>query len=243
MTILNFLRQFKYNGLKWGATLGLPDPYGFNEHIEKNKPELFKEIYDYIKNEKNVKTEKAYINGEPIDLPHLAATTQGYISSLIMPDFWTGWGGDLATAMKNVTSLKSEKMKDKGLDEIADLIIGHPDSSFSSFSRIDMTADIDALSLASNIHTKDLSSLLNDYYLHVNSGVRRSLILKDLKSSNNTTLDKLSNNIYLLMTGSSGFEYLGTAGELALKRLAGNPKDDVIKATCKAFAKYILNEL
>lgn len=106
-----------------------------------------------------------------------------------------------------------------------------------------MIVDIDALSLASNIHTKDLPSLLNDYYLHVNSGIRRSLILKDLKSSNNTTLDKLSKKIYNFMTGSSGFKYLGSIGGKALEKKAKFPKDDVIKATCKAFAKYILNEL
>lgn len=68
-----------------------------------------------------------------------------------------------------------------------------------------MIVDIDALSLASNIHTKDLPSLLN---------------------------------IYLLMTGSLWFQYYGKPGEISLEDLAGHPNDDVIKATCKAFAKY-----
>lgn len=66
-------------------------------------------------------------------MPHLAVTTQGYISSLIMPDFWTGCGGDLATAMKKVTFLKSNDKKDKGLDEIGDFVIGHPDYTFSRY--------------------------------------------------------------------------------------------------------------
>lgn len=142
--------------------------------------------------------------------------------------------------MADVTSLKSNKKKNKGLDEIGDYVIGHSDYTFS---RDDMIVDIDAISLASNIHSKDLSRLLNDYYLHVNSSVRRNLILKDLKLSNNITLDELSKNIYNLMTGSLGFEYLGYVGGFALKHKANSPKDDVIKATCKAFAKYILNKL
>lgn len=241
LTLLNFLRQFKYDGFEWGLTLGLPDPYGFNKHIEKNKPELFKKIYDYIKDEEGVETKKVYINKEPIDLPHLAATTQGYIASLPVPDFWVGWGGDLATAMADVTSLKSNTMKDKGLDEIGDYVIGNPKHTFG---RDDMVADIDAISLASNIHSKDLASLLNDYYLNVNAIIRRNLIFKDLKASNNSNLDELSKKIYDMMTGTSGFKYIvEIGGYLTLERKAGHPNDDVIKATCKAFAKYILTKL
>ncbi len=245
IALINFLRQFKYQGLEWGATLGPTDPHGFNKHIKDNKPELFKKIYDYIKGEE---TKKAYINNETIDLPHLAATTQGYIDSPIIPDFWTGWGGDLATAMADVTNLKSNDMKDKGLDEIAEIVIGNPTKY--SFGIDDMMGDIDAISLSSNIGSKDLASLLNDYYLDVNSSIRRSLIIKDLKASNPSNVDELYKKTYDMMTGSSGFKHIlvpsgpvALPEGLALLYKAKFPKDDVIKSTCKAFAKYILNKL
>ncbi|UOW69530.1 glycoside hydrolase domain-containing protein [Paraclostridium bifermentans] len=248
IALLNFLRQFKYQGLEWGATLGPTDPHGFNKHIKDNKPELFKKIYDYIKGVKGEETKKAYINNEPIDLPHLAATTQGYIDSPIIPDFWTGWGGDLATAMADVTNLKSNDMKDKGLDEIAEIVIGNPTKY--SFGIDDMMGDIDAISLSSNIGSKDLASLLNDYYLDVNSSIRRSLIIKDLKASNPSNVDELYKKTYDMMTGSSGFKHIlvpsgpvALPEGLALLYKAKFPKDDVIKSTCKAFAKYILNKL
>ncbi|WP_394903449.1 hypothetical protein [Clostridium butyricum] len=32
-------------------------------------------------------------------MAHLAATTSGYISSHVVPDFWIVWGGDLATKL------------------------------------------------------------------------------------------------------------------------------------------------
>lgn len=248
IAFLNFLRQFKYQGLEWVATLGPTDPHGFNKHIKDNKPELFKKIYDYIKGVKGEETKKAYINNEPIDLPHLAATTQGYIDSPIIPDFWTGWGGDLATAMADVTNLKSNDMKDKGLDEIAEIVIGNPTKY--SFGIDDMMGDIDAISLSSNIGSKDLASLLNDYYLDVNSSIRRSLIIKDLKASNPSNVDELYKKTYDMMTGSSGFKHIlvpsgpvALPEGLALLYKAKFPKDDVIKSTCKAFAKYILNKL
>lgn len=237
MTLLNFLRQFKYDGVMWLATLGLPDPYGFNKHIDKNKPELLKKIYDYIKDEK---TKKADINNEPVDLPHLAATAQGYIESLVVPNFWTGWGGDVATAMADVTYLKSNDMKDKGLDEIADIVIGNPTKY--TCGRDDIMADIDAISLASNISSKNLATLLDEYYLTANTNSRRNLIFKDLKASNNSNLDELSKKVYDMMTGPFGFSFPGSSIK-GLAKLAGNPTDDVTKATCKAFAKYILNKL
>ncbi|MDU1522959.1 MAG: DUF1906 domain-containing protein, partial [Actinomyces sp.] len=40
--------------------------------------------------------------GESVDLAHLAATTLGYTNWNLIPDAWTGWAGDLATAMENI---------------------------------------------------------------------------------------------------------------------------------------------
>lgn len=143
--------------------------------------------------------------------------------------------------MADVSNLKNDTYKNKDLDEIADIVIGH--NSKYTFTIIDIIADIDAIYFAKNINSKDLGSLLNEYYTNVNSSIRKNLILKDLKASSNLNLDVLTKKIYDLMTGSLGFRYIELGGKLTLEKKAKSPTDDVIKATCKAFAKYILNEL
>jgi len=73
----------------------------------------------YIKDGTNV----CEINQLEIDIAHLAATTLGYTNRTpkewIVPDFWTGWGGDLATEMRDVTMLANEGPNNRdGIPEI-----------------------------------------------------------------------------------------------------------------------------
>ena len=35
----------------------------------------------------------------------MCVTTLGYLNSLLIPDVWTGWAGDLASAMGNVKTV------------------------------------------------------------------------------------------------------------------------------------------
>ena len=44
-------------------------------------------------------------SGEQVDLGHMCVTTLGYINGLLIPDVWTGWAGDLASAMGNVKTV------------------------------------------------------------------------------------------------------------------------------------------
>ncbi|KHD13941.1 hypothetical protein [Clostridium butyricum] len=52
---------------------------------------------------------KFTLYGSPVKLAHLAATTSGYISSHVVPDFWIGWGGDLAIAMVDTKNLSESE--------------------------------------------------------------------------------------------------------------------------------------
>ncbi len=36
---------------------------------------------------------------------NMCVTTLGYLNSLLIPDVWTGWAGDLASAMGNVKTV------------------------------------------------------------------------------------------------------------------------------------------
>ncbi|CEN21832.1 glycoside hydrolase domain-containing protein [Paraclostridium sordellii] len=237
--ILNFLRQFKYGklfDLEWLGTLGPSDVFGFNRYIKNNKPDLFNNIYKYIN---DTKSEVAYIHKESVDVPHLAATTQGYVNSPVIPDFWVGWGGDLATATADTYNLKHSEYKDKSIDEIAEIVIGIKDKY--SFSRDDMTSDIDSIYFANNIDTKALSTLLNEYYFEVNTSKRKHIILNDLGLHDNTNIDTLYNKVYSMITGDSGFKR--PLGGKQLKGKSNNAPDEYLKAACKAFAKYVINKL
>lgn len=44
-------------------------------------------------------------SGEQVDLAHMCVTTLGYLNGLLIPDVWTGWAGDLASAMGNVKTV------------------------------------------------------------------------------------------------------------------------------------------
>lgn len=46
------------------------------------------------------------VNGESVDLPHMCVTTLGYLNGLVVPDTWTGWAGDLGSAMSNIQKAK-----------------------------------------------------------------------------------------------------------------------------------------
>ena len=61
--------------------------------------------------------------GESVDLAHLAATTLGYSNWNVIPDAWTGWAGDLATAMENIQKTL-EWNPGANLDQVATALVG-----------------------------------------------------------------------------------------------------------------------
>lgn len=44
-------------------------------------------------------------SGEQVDLAHMCVTTLGYLNGLLIPDVWTGWAGDLASAMGDMKTV------------------------------------------------------------------------------------------------------------------------------------------
>ncbi|MGL4570467.1 MAG: glycoside hydrolase domain-containing protein [Clostridium sp.] len=237
---LNYLRHYIYIGFQWNLTLG-PINEEFINYVYKTYPDLVENLMPYIR-DKNTKL--AYISNQPVDLPHLAATTQGYMSSPAIPDFWTGWGGDLATAMANITA-----QKDKGgtIQEIADNIIGN--EKFSC-SRIDILADIDAIYFAEKL--KLSGDVLQEYYSNVTSNIRKNIFLKSVGFNSTPSLNELNNRIYDMMTGLKGFKYLIKGGVLLKKKATYKdkttgkeiePTEEIQKAAVLAFSKYIFNKL
>ena len=102
IVILNILRYYEYNGFEWFVTLP-HDSERFMEYLSDNYPYIKNALLAYINKIPNAIT--AYLSGKGTDIRHVAATALGYSTSPIVPAFWTGWGGDLATAMADVTKL------------------------------------------------------------------------------------------------------------------------------------------
>ena len=230
---LNFLRYFKYKGMEWSATLGKSSD-SFVRYVKGDKQDLYDKIYKYIRNDP--KNDDSNLYNFIIDLPHLAATIQGYTSSPIVPDFWTGWGGDLATAMKDVTNLIEGKDYKNNPSGAAKHVIGNKGFTFEL---LDIYADIDAIKLADLAKTAKLSDALENYYKnHCNSSNRCKYIVEDImgKSTQNITEDILTRQIITRMTGID--EKVGL-----LKMKAGDPEENVLNNTCRAFAQYIIYKL
>lgn len=239
---LNYLRHYIYVGFEWNLTLG-PINEKFINYVDKTYPDLVNNIMPYIRKDD---TKLAYISNQPVDLPHLAATTQGYISSPVVPDFWIGWGGDVATAMADITG---QKYKGKGgtTQEIADNVIG---SEKFSCSKIDILADIDAIYFAKELQLS--GDVLQKYYSNVTGNIRKDVFFKSIGFNSIPSLSELNNKIYDMMTGSEGFKYLVKGGALLKKKATYKdkttgkeiePTEEIQKAAVFAFSKYILNKL
>ncbi|SDM34004.1 Putative peptidoglycan binding domain-containing protein [Paenibacillus sp. OK060] len=229
--ITNFLRSVKYRGTEWGITTLIAVNDVFVNYVKNNDNELYEYILPFISSEDSELSDG--YNGL-IDLAHLAATTECYITSPFIPNFWTGWGGDLATAMKDTTrGLEADPQKN--VQDIADSIVG---SVSSTFNYTDMCIDADAIKIATLIGEAEdkanaLSNALSVYYsTHVQS--RYTFYVEDI--DNGESLTALKEGIHDKMNG-----VLERAGLLRLK--GGNPSDEVNVACCNAFAKYIYSEL
>ncbi|WP_459477386.1 hypothetical protein [Clostridium saccharoperbutylacetonicum] len=239
--VLNLLRYYKYGNtgsmftqISWMGTLG-DDDSDFVAHVYGTDD--FDKISPYI--QKN--SIEGIIHGKKTDLPHLAATTLGYYSSPLVPDFWTGWGGDLATAMSDVSKLLS-KGTNKTPYKLATEVIG--DDSYTC-PRLDIEADIDAIQLSSILDSDTIGNLLDNYFQNVDGNVRRQILFESLGFSDTPSVEELNNAIYNMMTGSSGFG--NKLKGWTLTRLAkynnAPPTDEVVKAVTLAFSEYIINKL
>jgi uncharacterized protein YgiM (DUF1202 family) len=241
--VFDFLRHVRYGDSAWALTLFHPVRTSFVEYVQNNNSVLYNELYNYISRD----ALDSLVYGNTIDLAHLAATIQGYSASPFVPNFWTGWGGDLATAMANVTGLIQN-----GRDELdaAIEVIGNPQYSFSL---TDLNADIDAIKLAELLIYPDLSiaDTMDEYYQTVTAINQRDYLLKDIGFDSVPTEEDLNDALYKRMTGMQGFSLPLLGSKLYGKAIYTvpntdppqliEPTDAVIRATCKAFARFILN--
>lgn len=222
--VTNFLRSFKYRNIFfYSATLtSINDE--FINYVREQNLDLYNKLYEYASTDQRALVDSF---GGFIDIGHLAATVEGYITNTTVPRFWLGWAGDLASLMNQVDS-KYSKTENKTHLEIAKSLIGE----FSSFGYADICTDADSIKIAEIISEysvdRPFSSAISEYYLS-SAQFRMSYYYNDLD-------DPLSENLALEIfnTMSNGFvntTIMGIIGTI--------PTSDSMAACCTAFADYI----
>ena len=195
--------------------------------------------------------------GESVDLAHLAATTLGYTNWNIIPDAWTGWAGDLATAMENIQKTL-EWNPGANLDQVATALVGqgndyrqHPglkglvldkkndkgkwESVGNNCNRDDLCCDGDAIVIAktlengndSNAHL--LSATLREYY---NNSSKLANRFKQIATSVNAS--NTSGALTAFTSVMSGFP-----GGVLRRKLADSVSSEVKNKACEKLANYI----
>ena len=231
--VTNFLRSVKYGDIKWDAATTRLIDHNFIQYVkDSDLGLLYNFIAPYISDDTNIISDGSE---GLLDFGHLAASIECYISSA-PPYFWSGWGGDLATAMGKTTT-ELANYPNKSLQLIADEIIGAVDGPFNY---PDLCDDADAIKIASMIKASNstsnlLSNALSTYYTTYVQN-RYSYFVDDIDCLPNLTA--LKEKILNLMNGA--VEHLPFVG---LLELAGYPTDEVKVACCNTFAHYIYKEL
>lgn len=226
--ITNFLRSFKYRDYKWfAATLTSIDD-NFIDYVKSHNMDLYNGLYEYAHTNETALSD---VFGGFTDVGHLAATLEGYLSATLVPGFWFGWGGDLASFMKNVKE-KYDKKEGTYL-EIAKKTIGE---SGSGFAYPDMCSDADAIQIAKLLENTTsnhpVSEAFSKYFLN-DAELRISNYLMDL---DNVSLD-LSNLKNTILNKMSG-----VLENAILVPVLGEPFNGAVKdACCEAFAQYIID--
>lgn len=233
-----------------GAASTVP-PIDFEAYLKQHHGALVTKLDRFI-GEKRVDFTDSNRRGKN-DLAHMAYTLYCYYFESLSPDFWTGWGGDLASGMADLHALMSNHPTMK-LQRAADALIGSDTSSVDDYliqhgvnknklnvrcNFTDMCDDADAILISdmfkknppSNLHA--LSDALTSYYSNVITQNRYSAYAAD--GLDYSSRNALAYSIWRKMNGPD--EYLPWLG---LLHLAGESSQEERVACCFALAGYLL---
>lgn len=227
--VTNFLRSFKYGTAKWYLATLKPIDNKFIDYVQTQDINLYNTLKEYASSDSLAIADGF---GGLIDIGHLAATTEGYIDDTIVPNFFFGWGGDLATLMSNVDEKHGETGED--YNQLANLLIAN---NGGGFGYPDICSDADAIKISNLVSTSSsknpFSDSLNDYYLNYYQN-RFSNYVSELGCLPDET--QLTDKIKEFMSDS-------TVSAIIVAYLGSVPSSESINACCSAFAKYIMDNL
>lgn len=238
---LNYLSKYYLTQLKFAASI---TPYDtiFGTFMREYKQPLIEKLERYIgENRVDVKDNIGGSN----DMAHMCCTLLAYKISNVAPDFWTGWGGDLATGMADVHNYK-EQLPTVDVQLIANAVIGGHKENPSNLIRnninlglrcnfTDICDDADAIGISRILSSKKeyihtLSQTLREYHNNLTTKQRYSQYQYD--GLDFSSLENLNSSIWNKMDGKLEGIYL-------FNTLKGESTIEEQKAACKAFANYI----
>lgn len=247
LAMTNFLRSQEYKNWEWFFTTGQVIDNGFVSDVREKQPDIWANIYDYIKKEENNSPRSLMSDGETglIDLSHFAATLEAYLSTALFPDFWAGWGGDLATGMADTTINYSNRNEPgyeiyagKTLQEIADATIGKANLS-CNYS--DFCCDFDAYKISRYLIQKYEEITEDTWNFHLFSDAlmwyyrgqhRNRFLWISEELGCQPTLGTLNTKLYEAMNGLQ-------ENTILLISKGDRPTQEVKTACCDSFANYI----
>lgn len=259
MNILDYLRHENYSGASWFFTTNREPDLVFVKYMEEKESILHQYFLRYIAKESNGKESHRILDdfGGEIDLPHLAATIQGYARVLGFPEFWAGWGGDLATL---IFDIEVAHHLDNGLDYnyLAESLIGAKKIGDKrilntgidlTFGWEDFCSDADAIKLEKMLSQSSakknlLSTVFQEYYNKM-AGNRLKYYLLDFQ--NKTTINEVYSIIKDKMekervAGKNVMDILSQSGVYG--KILGpkyKPSDGLLSVACMTFTKKILD--
>ncbi|MCU9968256.1 glycoside hydrolase domain-containing protein [Mobiluncus mulieris] len=195
--------------------------------------------------------------GEAVDLAHLAATSLGYTNWNIIPDEWTGWAGDLASAMANIQRTMNWNPT-ADLSQVARALVGqndnyrqHPglkgltldkkndegnwESVGNSCNRDDLCCDGDAILIGQTLENGAdnnphlLSQTLREYYN--NSTLMSGRFRRIAESIGTKNKNDAAQKFHTIMTN--------LPGGIIRPVLSGNVPEEIIEAACGELAAFI----
>ena len=267
-TIMGMARENGYDGASWGLSLSSEGyDHEFTDWLSTSDNQdyvylykLYKLLFNVHKSvspivvvEGNYSTDTFY---DYFELKHFFATTQGYIQHApLFPDYWFGWGGDLATLIEEVYNYSGSDRIGFALSMFGN--VDTPSIGGSSFQYSDLISDVDAIGVANIIKSSSsdynknfVSDAIRDYYSnHIDD--RKNNLLNDIKKGLDYDNDIISiSNRLAFMEKRSGLQTTYTSNDstddvyTCLMLLTQNPfiGTAVIKETCIAMASYVLSE-
>ncbi|AQM58596.1 hypothetical protein [Clostridium baratii] len=224
--VYSLIRHRKYNNAAWVVTAGAVNPT-YLQHVTATNYTLVSFFADLIITDGS---------GNKVDFTHEAATIDGYYSSVI-PQFWSGWEGDVATFAQ---FLNKKTGNSNNYDKLVNLAKSSIGTQESTIPTVDILADIDAHILYSMIKKDNLllSKALDKYY---NGGLYKTRYKRFVDSMGgqdmfwNKVVVALNEDENVVIAKVNIFDLLTVAGYAGVRP---SPLQCTVAST--AFADYVL---
>lgn len=254
--ILNYLaKEYLYGSLNWSTAA---EQYRLNDGIHMEQDPTASRIISALGERIGPnRTDWTDSYDGKVDIAHLAAVILGYINTNVIPNKWTGWAGDLVSAMGPIQSVV-DLNPNASLHGIATALVGKgddfkdvpplstlklPSSLSNNCNYSDLCSDGDAIWFADvlesqvNYNPNLLSQTLRTYYRNrVDVAYRFKRIAKSIGAEDLATAKiKIRNNVTGI-TDALLREYLNNLYDIDLIR------GEIINATANALAEFIFRD-